>query len=179
MAREPDWGDLRRRLVTTARKRGMPVRDVDDVVQDAILKILKRGSWTNENLERYLYRALRDKEAEHWRRKKSREPQVLPADDGQHPHDPLERWSPPSRESSLDFMLTESAVRQVLDADAMAYAVLHAMGFTGRQIARQLGWTQKKVEAARIRLARKKRAVALAVLGHIPEHIKGEVQDVD
>lgn len=180
MAQEPDWGHLTRRLFKAAIARGMPARDVDDVVQEAIYKILKRGKWTEENLEMYLFRALRDKEAEYWRSKKDREVPLLRSEnEDETPNDQLEEWTPPRSEPGFDFTLTESAVRQTLDEDAMAYAVLHAMGFTGRQIARQLGWPHSQVEAARIRLARKKGAVALAVLEHIPEHIKGEVPHVD
>lgn len=178
MAREPDWGQLRRRLFKSAASRGMPARDVDDVVQEAIYKILKRGNWSEETLETYLFRALRDKEAEYWR-SKDREATLVKADDDKTPDEKLEEWTPPRPEPGFDFVLTESAVRRTLDEDAMAYAVLHAMGFTGRQIARRLDWPLSRVEAARVRLARKKGAVALAVLEQLPEHIKGEVPNVD
>lgn len=177
MAREPDWGDLRKRLVGTALKRGMPPADADDIVQEAMYKILKRGSWTDETIETYLFRALRDKEAEYWRRRKTDERRVEQPNADESGSDPLESWTPPRPDASLELILTETAVREVLDDDAMAYAVLHAMGLSGRQIARKLGWPKRKVEAARIRLARKKKAVALAVLGQISDDIKGEVRD--
>lgn len=180
MAREPDWGHLQRRMFKTAVSRGLPALDADDIVQEAIYKILKRANWTQENLEKYLFRALRDKEAEYWRGRTGREMALVDTDDEDgSSSDPLERWSPPRPDVGLDFLLTESAVRRVLDDGVMAYAVLHAMGFTGRQIARRLGWSHAQTEAARIRLARKRRAVALAVLEHIPEHIEGEVRNVD
>jgi DNA-directed RNA polymerase specialized sigma24 family protein len=180
MAREPDWDVLHKRMKRTASRRGVPSADVDDVVQEAVFKILKRGSWTSDNVESHVFRALKDKEAEYWRRRKRTEQRIhVASGDGDQVLDPLEKWSPPHPDAALELVLTESAIREVIDDDAMAFAVLNAMGFTGKQIAGTLNWSKKKTEAARIRLARKQNAIARAILRSLPRPNDGEVRDAD
>ncbi len=145
-------------MVARTRKNGLSWDDAEDLVQDALLKVMRQGVRSGApSLAVRAFVALRDRRSERARMAARRA--FL---------DPMPR----SALAERDVGVTESgyAVVEICEvltaiagADVMKFARLKAQGATEADIAEQPGWSPQRAAAARIRLGRKKAALAAAL----------------
>jgi DNA-directed RNA polymerase specialized sigma24 family protein len=161
---EAVYEQLRERLVGYALARGIARDDVEDVVHDALEKLLceivRPGA---PKLEIRGFRALKDKRAEHYRRLERNDDRVVPlmlrGDDGLE----SERPELAAPDAAIPLFETYETIAAVAGRDAMRFAVLKACRATEDDIALLLGWTPQRTAAARVQLGRKKAEIAQAL----------------
>lgn len=153
--------DLRRRLVARGRAYGLPLHDVEDLVQDALIKVLRERSRPGQPpVEIRALTALRDVRAEHFRRHSRETARVSTTGDE------LGDSEPPtggSAFSSLDVVELCESVRRLVGTDVMTFAVLKSMGATEADVATLMGWAPRRAAAARVQLSRKRRLLIEAM----------------
>jgi DNA-directed RNA polymerase specialized sigma24 family protein len=153
MAEAPDlssdeFARLRGDLVARAKGMGLPPEDVADVVDDAVLKVLdERKPDAAIPFARRVGAALRDAQAEYYRRRRAR-PDVEPG------AEPPEGECPSTAHEHAAFRETLREICAALDPEMVQYAVLSSAGHTERSIGEQLGWDPLRTERVRRRLAR-------------------------
>jgi hypothetical protein len=128
---------LRGRMVASVRRRGVHENDVEDVVQDALEKLLnERIRPGAPPVEARAYASLEDKRIEHLRRESRRLPRVatltLPADVAGRE---LERPEMASADSAFQMFELRATIEAIAGPDAMRYALLNACGATEDDIA--------------------------------------------
>ena len=155
---------LRNELVRSARKQDLHPNDVEDVVQEALLKVSREKPRAGApSLEIRARKALKDKRAEFFRsqaRRPSEVPLVSESDEN------LDRDLPDElvyEEQLYDLVDLAADIRRLFPEDARTFAYLKMLNSTEGDVAALMGWTSKKAAAARMQLNRK-RQVARAVL---------------
>jgi DNA-directed RNA polymerase specialized sigma24 family protein len=168
---EAVYEQLRSRMVASVRKGGLHENDVEDVVHDALEKLLSETVRPGApNIAVRGFTALRDKRAEHYRREARRGERVtaltLPPDGEGNEH---ERPELVSVEQAIKMVDLRETITAVAGEDAMRFAVLKACGATEYDIGVLLGWQPPRAAAARVQLTRKKTQIAQALLDTLTE----------
>lgn len=158
--------ELRRRMVTAALRHGVGWDDVEDVVQEALAKLLReqprRGA---PPVQIRAFAALRDKRVEFMRvqaRERKRRVQGAPAGPGAD--DEGRGVDIPQEDARLALVEACQLVCGIAGYDAMCFAALKGLGATERDVSEFMGWSAQRVAAARVRLARKKATITQALL---------------
>lgn len=160
------YGRLRSRLLNSARWHGIHENDLEDVVHDALAKLLAEQTRPGAPaLDVRGYTALHDKRVEYWRREERRRGRftsltLSPDEDGHE----QERPEVASIDAALSLFELRELVGAIAGRDAMLFALLNACGATENDVAALLGWPPSRAAAARVQLARKKAQIALASL---------------
>lgn len=170
-----------RRLVGRAeagrgRVSAVPSADAEDVVQDAWEKLVRQGAPLprGQQLEAHAQQALVDTSTDYWRsrrRKKDVPPDRLIALDDA-PQEQL--GSDESEERRIAALRTREiyeAMTRIIDEQAVAYAVLDALGLDEKEIACELEISERDAGAARKRVSRARLAIAQAI-NHRPTTTK-------
>lgn len=159
---------LRRRLVARARRDRLTPDDIEDMVQEALLKVLRERTRPGQPvIEIRAYTALRDARAEFFRQR-SRDTRrlVSTTPDGQGEvvlPEHLEEGRP------LDVVDTCEVVRQLAGSDVLVFAWLKSVGLTEADVAALMGWPASRAAAARIKLSRKRSLLVKAMRGEFLE----------
>jgi DNA-directed RNA polymerase specialized sigma24 family protein len=161
-----DLAELRRRMVMAALRRGVGWDDAEDVVQEALAKLLREQPRTGAPpLQIRAFAALRDKRVEFMRaRARERERRVQGALAGPGADDEGRGVDIPEEDARLALVEACQLVCGIAGYDAMCFAALKALGATERDVAEFMGWPAHRVAAARVRLARKKATITRALL---------------
>jgi DNA-directed RNA polymerase specialized sigma24 family protein len=162
--REAVYEQLRERLVGYALRRGLSAHDAEDVVHDALEKLLHETVRPGApKIEIRAYTALKDKRAEHYRRQQRFDDRVVPLT--LRDHEGLEQERPELAMSDAAIPLFESCetIAAIAGRDAMRFAIFKACRATEDDIALLLGWTPRRTAAARVQLGRKKAEIAEAL----------------
>lgn len=156
---------LRSLLVASARKQGLHPNDVEDVVQQALLKIWRESPRPGAPaIEIRAQRALRDIRIEFYRQRSRRQGEYSAPEPGE---DSRARSLPEElvyEERAYQLIELNDLVTRILPPDARTYAFLKMLKATEADIARLMGWSEKRAAAARVQLGRKKAEIVRAVL---------------
>ena len=169
--REVALGRVRRALVRRAATLGVPANDVEDVVQDALMKAL--GERPRPNAPPFPARAsaaLDDKRREFFRaeaRRRARTTTLMIFDEGTS--DEGERPEFALLDSGYALLELADAVTAIAGEDAMRFAVLRSFGATEDDVALLLRWPPNRAAAARVQLGRKKAELIALVLDQLPD----------
>lgn len=162
---EAAYERLRGVMIASARRRQLDEHDVEDVVHDALVKVLEEYVRPGApSLERRAHAALGDKRVEYWRREARRSPRVtsltLPPDE-----DGYERERPElaSEDAALQLLELRDLIEAIAGRDAMLFALLKSCGATESDIAILLSWPRERAAAARVQLGRKKPLLVQAI----------------
>jgi len=158
-------------MIRSARRSGIHVDDVEDVVHDALVKMLGEHVRSGApSLERRAHAVLRDKRAEHWRREHRRSARLtslnLPPGEAGYEQ---ERPEMAKADPAPQLLELRDLIESIAGRDATLFALLKACGATESDIVILLGWTPARAAAARIQLGRKKALIAHAVTDALTE----------
>jgi DNA-directed RNA polymerase specialized sigma24 family protein len=153
--------DIRRALVrsTLGGQHSVPLRDAEDVVQEAIIKYLGREPAPGVAEEARAFRALRDVRADYYRRQ-SRRPEELTGE-------VLPFSVKPSDERLVDAALT---IEQIAGRDARLYCEYKSDGYTQADIGRLPGWSAQRAAAAYKQFQRHHQQIASALAINLKEN---------
>jgi DNA-directed RNA polymerase specialized sigma24 family protein len=156
---------LRAGMLASARRNRVPENDVEDVIQDALVKLLgEHVRPGGPSLDRRAHTALHDKRVEHWRRERRRAPRLaplnLPPDENGYEQ---ERVEMASLDATVQMLELRDLVEAIAGRDAMLFALLKSCRATESDIAALLGWSPERAAAARVQLGRKKALIANAI----------------
>jgi DNA-directed RNA polymerase specialized sigma24 family protein len=142
--------------------------DAEDVVQDAWEKRVRQGTPLprGRNLEAHLHEALVDVSTDH--RRSRRRKSVVPAEKIVQletvPEDDLGLVDPHERHlAALQARELYETALEVLGEAAMAYAVLDALDLSEKEIAVELGISEREASALRKRVSRARPRIAEAI----------------
>jgi RNA polymerase sigma factor (sigma-70 family) len=173
---EGDFYDALRRRMLGISERRVPVADAEDLVQEALEKFIReRVRPGAPPPEVRAFRALRDKRAEYFRRKGRHDRrQIARIDEGRNLAEEEDSSGPAfvePAEEEAGYRVAEilAALEQILGPEVVEYVWMKFRGLTMEEIAREPGWDKRRVARVRMRLARKKKGVAIAILGRLPE----------
>lgn len=157
---------LRGQLIASARRRHVHVNDLEDVVHDALEKMLREHVRPGApSLKVRSFTALRDKQVEHFRREVRRSERVtsltLPADEEGHVQ---ERAEVASIDAAFQLFELRATIEAIAGTDAMRFAFLSVFGATENDIAILLQWPATRAAAARVQFGRKKAHIARAII---------------
>lgn len=156
------YRNLRLRLAASAARR-VPRDEVDDLVQDTLEKVLReRVRPGAPTLPKRAFAALRDKEAELWRReerRRGREATLMLVDGDEA----AERPEVAIFDEGQRLLEARDLVSRIAGEDAVQFALLTSCGATEADVAALLGWPPNRAAAARVQLGRKKAEIALAL----------------
>lgn len=157
---------LRRRLVGTARRQGVAPADAEDVAQEALAKVVgERVRPGAPPMEVRAFVALRDQRIEYIRKRSRETERRSPWPVEQGSEDSLGEPVGVARvEDGFALIEAVDVVCRVVGEDSMCFAYLKAFGATERDVQEIMGWTAQRAAAARVRLSRKKGALARALL---------------
>ena len=164
-ADEAGLAKLRGQLLATARKHGLHPNDVEDVVQEALIKVWREKPRQGApKLEVRGRKALKDKRAEFYRHRSRRPSEVSLEEELDRAQD-----RPPGEKLIYEeevYHLIELAavIKQILPQDARAFALLKMLKSTEADVVKLMKWPQQKAAAARVQRGRKKGEVARALL---------------
>lgn len=155
---------LRKSLLSRA-ERIVPLPDAEDVVQEALIKLLREEARPDApDVRVRAFRALRDTRVDYFR-KESRRQEKLPTvsiskvqtevdrDEGGFPAQALE---PVQRDSLLELVELFEAVEQIADPEILEYLKMKVERQTDGEIAQQSGWDNRRVARVRKRFQRKR-----------------------
>lgn len=160
-------GHLRKVMVASAARGGrVRLDDIEDVVQEAIIKALREK--VRDGVPPFAARALRalaDKQVEYvrvqQRGRARRDARPLAGPGNSEDAHVIDLPEPDPGFALVEMhMLCESIVGR----DSLAYAVLKSRGATDHDVAELKGWTPQRVAAARMRLARRRAVLLRAML---------------
>jgi RNA polymerase sigma factor (sigma-70 family) len=145
------WGHFRTRLLGLARKtlsgRLQPVTDAEDALQSAFVSFWQRserGDFGDELDREDLWNLLGlitvRKALKHQRRQGARKR------GGGNSGSAIPVESLPAPDDSPDYAITCEELLEKLDPDLRVFAMLRMMGAKNREVAEQLGCTERKVE---------------------------------
>jgi len=144
--------ELRRQLRAYAASSLEP-EDADDAVQTALLRVVADERPSELPFRQRAFRKLKDVRAEFFRRpQRAFNVAIQPLDE--------EQPGVAQPDSAIALLETLNLVESAVGPDVLAYARLKAIGSTDADIASQLGWTSKKVAAARKKLSRNRTQLA-------------------
>lgn len=138
----------------------VPAMDVEDVVQDALLKLGRRGE-LGDVTDAYAFSALRDARAEFYKRSARR--QEDPSADIESTNGEvvaIGSLAPGAAIREYDQLVTEIAGK-----DAACYVALtKAHGYTEAEVASLKGWNRRRAGAARKQFERKRGEIMKAIM---------------
>lgn len=144
--KEPDWEELRKRLLARAAT-GMPRPDAEDVTQEALLRVLRDRRPSPLPIPQKAFRKLKDVRAERFRDPRRRaDAEVVSLSEL--------REARGREDTALALVELEASLEQAMDPDILAYARQKARGRTDADIAAALSWPPQRVEAASRKLRR-------------------------
>jgi DNA-directed RNA polymerase specialized sigma24 family protein len=144
--KEPDWEELRKRLLARAAT-GMPRADAEDVTQEALLRVLRDRRPSPLPIRQRAFRKLKDVRAERFRDPRRRaDAEVVSLSEL--------REARGREDVALALVELETSLGQEMGPDVLAYAQQKARGCTDTDIAAALSWSPQRVEAASRRLRR-------------------------
>lgn len=159
MPSERELRELRSRLRAYAA-RSLGPEDAEDAVQTALLRLVEDERPSETPFPRRAFRKLKDVRAEIFRRPQRAFDQAVR---------PLEEQPDLGRDDQAIALLeTADVVESALGSDVMAYAELKVMRCSDGDVAKQLGWTPQRVEAARKKLSRNSSRLAAIVNETLP-----------
>lgn len=166
MVEEAELGRLRGRMVRRARRLGVPADEIEDVVQEALLKAIRERERPGApGLEVRAFTALRDKRAEFARARARR----------------LRLGSPIVAErlslegeleapgSGTELIELWELVREIAGEDAVVFALLKSLGATEEDVARIMEWPRSRAAASRVQLSRRKPLILQAMAEGLEE----------
>lgn len=158
---------LRRRLLSSARGRAanVPAADVEDVVQDALVRFLRESPRAGAPADEVrAHVALRRERADYYRRRARRREEAT-----------VEPVPLLAAGASPDALLVQAAVaiEQIAGDDARIVAELRGEHHSYDDIARELAWPLRRVEAARKQLERYRPQIAAALAIHLGDAADG------
>lgn len=162
---ETAYERLRYGMIASARRRQVDENDIEDVVHDALVKVLEEHVRPGApSLQRRAHAALRDKRVEHWRREERRSNRItsltLAPDEHGYEH---ERPDLASIDATIQLLELRDLIEAITGRDAMLFALFKSCGATEYDIAILLGWPRERAAAARVQLGRKKALIAQAI----------------
>jgi RNA polymerase sigma-70 factor (ECF subfamily) len=140
----------------TARDLGVASRDLEDVVQDVMLVVVRRHADIEPGRERAFVLATTVRVASNWRRGRRRKPaELTPSMDEIDGIDVRGPFPSPAlaAESRQELKLVETALAAMTEAQRAAFTLFELEQLSGREIAEQLG-VSEAVVFARVRRAR-------------------------
>jgi DNA-directed RNA polymerase specialized sigma24 family protein len=159
---------LRGRLLASTRgsTASVPPRDAEDVVQEAMIRLVRepaRADAPSDEIRAHV--ALKRERANYYRRR-ARRPEQLAAE-------PIALLA---GGSDADARLVQAAVaiEQIAGRDTRLLAELRGQRYTYQDIASELGWSMRRVEAARKQLERHKDQIAVAAAIQLKEAPDGK-----
>jgi len=145
-----------------ARRMGVPTADLDDVVQEVALVVMRREAGIQPDKERAFVVGTAARIAANWRRSRRRQPQPWPnaalgfAEDGPHPlreltvvHDTQEA----ALERARGLALLEAALAEMTPAQRIVFTLFELEELSAREIGEQLELAEAAV-VSRVRRAR-------------------------
>jgi RNA polymerase sigma-70 factor (ECF subfamily) len=147
-------------IYRTARRLGIPVCDLDDVVQDVMVVVVRRLNDIEPDKERAFLVSATVRVAANRRRQRQRRPEE-PSDEldrvgavpGAGPLTASGRAGEGAVETAHQLSLLHGALEQMTEAQRVAFVLFELEELTARQIAEQLGVTEATV-VSRLRRAR-------------------------
>lgn len=167
----------------TARRLGVPASDLDDVVQDVMLVVLRRLEDIEAGKERAFAIGICVRVVANWRRRRRWRPALVEESIealAAHDLDTAVRRSPAPAdevvERSRQLALLERAMRQMTDAQREAFVMFELEELTAKQVGEQLGVSQGTI-VSRVRRAREVLWRVCQEAGHPAGEALGEQED--